>query len=123
MPATFRIDPATHVIYSRGWGVLTDEDIVSNRAALVRDPAFTASSSQLYDFSEVSDLQVTVAGVRLLAQKSVFLPTARRALVVASDVAYGMARMYAIISNRDEEHFRIFRTHAAAVAWLTQTTP
>lgn len=118
MPASFRIDPVDHLIHSRAWGALTDDDIVSNRAEMIRHPDFRSDGSQIYDFTEVTDVHVTVAGIRELAQRSAFSPTARRAIVVATDVAYGMARMYALLSNRSEEHFRIFRDAGKALAWL-----
>ena len=118
MPASYRIDAADQIIYSRAWGVLTDDDIATNRAALARDPAFVPTSSQLYDFSEVTAVEVTAAGVRALARTSPFARTARRAIVVSSDVAYGMARMYAIISDHHDDAFRIFRDQRDAIAWL-----
>jgi hypothetical protein len=119
MPASFRIDPLNHLIFSRAWGVLTDQDLATNRHAMVLDPAFTPDSAQLYDFSEVTGIEVTPAGIRALARKSVFATTARRAIVVSNDVGYGMARMFAQLSNRDEEVFRIFRDRAEALPWLT----
>lgn len=118
MPAAYRIDASDGVVYSRAWGVLTDADISVNRTALTNDPLFTPRSSQLYDFSEVTALEVTASALRELARTSPFDLDARRAIVVPSDVAYGMARMYGLLSGREDSVFRIFRERAEAIAWL-----
>jgi hypothetical protein len=44
-------------------------------------------------------------------------PTARRAIVVSSDVAFGMARMYSILSGR-EELIQVFRDRSSALRWI-----
>jgi hypothetical protein len=117
MPADFRIDRSRHVVYSRAWGVLTDQDLSDNRDALFADPAFDPGLAQLYDFTEVTEVQVTSAVVRQLAQTSRFAPRARRAIVVSSDDAFGMARMYSLLSDR-EEMTQVFRDRASAMQWL-----
>jgi hypothetical protein len=118
MPASYRIDEQEHIVYSRAWGTLTDADIVTNRNDLFRDPAFSPDLAQLYDFSGVTELALSTSTVRRLAGSSRFAATARRAIVVSTDVAFGMARMYALLSERSEDSFRIFRSTAAADRWL-----
>ena len=120
MPATYRIDEAAQIVYSRAWGVLTDADLRDNRAALIRDPAFAPTLRQLYDFSGVTSVGVTSAMVRMLAQTSPFPPGARRAFFVPSDATYGLARMYAIVGDRADEAFRIFRDLQQATVWLSE---
>jgi len=116
MPADHRIDLNDRIVYSRAWGILSDEDLLSNNVAA--DPAFAPDLRQLYDLTDVTEIAVTAAGLRALAATSRFAPTARRAIVVSSDVVFGMSRMYAIISGH-EEWVRVFRDRAAALAWLT----
>ena len=117
MPADYRIDRLKGVVYSRAWGVLTDQDLEDNRAALFADPAFEPDLAQLYDFSQVSALRVTSAALQRLAPTSRFAPLARRAIVVGTDEAFGMARMYAILTGR-EEWIRVFRDRESATRWL-----
>ncbi|HXY68777.1 MAG TPA: hypothetical protein VEH62_04975 [Gemmatimonadales bacterium] len=117
MPAEYRIDRSKRTVYSRAWGILMDQDLIDARSALFADPAFAPEFDQLYDFTEVAEVRVTSPVLLQLALSSRFSPTSRRAVVVSSDVAYGMARMYAILSGR-EETIQVFRDRAAAVAWL-----
>jgi hypothetical protein len=46
---------------------------------------------------------------------------ARRAIVVGSDVVYGMARMYQILRDTAPDHLEVFRDLASNVAWLGLT--
>ena len=117
MPADYRIDRLKGVVYSRAWGVLTDQDLADNRAALFADPAFEPDLAQLYDFTDVSAIKVTSAALQRLALTSRFAPVALRAIVVSTDEAFGMARMYSILSGR-EETIQVFRDRESAVRWL-----
>jgi hypothetical protein len=117
MPAEYRIDLSKRIVYSRAWGVLTDRELADNRAALFADPAFAPDLSQLYDFTGVTELGIAATTLAGLAKSSRFSPNTRRAVVVGSDEAFGMARMYAILSDR-EETIQVFRDRASAVRWL-----
>ena len=117
MPADFRIDRSKRVVYCRAWGVVTNQDLADNRVGLHADPAFEPDMAVLYDFADVTDVQVTSEALGRLAQTSHLVPTARQALVVSSDVAFGLARMYAILSGNEEQNL-IFRDRASAVRWL-----
>jgi hypothetical protein len=120
MPADYQIDRAHRVVYSRAWGALTDEDLANNRAALFADPAFDPGLAQLYDLTDVTEVKVTSVSLLQLAMTSRFAPTARRAVVVSSDEAFGMARMYSILSGH-EELIQVFRDRAGAMRWLEGT--
>jgi hypothetical protein len=76
---------------------------------------------QLYDFSEVTDVQVTQDSLWGLAGNSPFLQGARRAIVVTSDVVFGVVRMYQLMSGRESDTFRISRDRASALVWLDGT--
>ena len=117
MPADNRVDRSKRVVYSRAWGVLTDQDLADNRAALFLDPVFEPSFARLYDLTDVTEFKVTSAALLRLSLTSPFAPTARRAVVVSSDAAFGMVRKYSILSGR-EEVIQVFRDRPSAVQWL-----
>lgn len=97
MPFAFTIELSRRLVLSRGWGVLTDRELVAHVRALAADPRFRPDLHQLCDFVDVTDVKVTAAGVREMTGLNPFGAGARRALAVSSDVAYGMARMYQIM--------------------------
>ena len=118
MPADNRIDRSERIVYSRAWGIVTDEDLADNRAALFADPAFEPGLAQFYDFTDVTEFKVSSMALLHLSLTSRFAPTARRAVAVSSDLVFGMARMYAILSAR-EEVIQVVRDRPSAVQWLT----
>ena len=118
MPATFLIDHDERIIRSRAWGLLIDRDLLETQQRLREDPRFEPTYCQIWDFTAVQQLSLTGDGLRKLAANSPFSRDARRAIVVGSEGAYGMARMYALLSDRNPDHFRIFRDTPAAVKWL-----
>ena len=117
MPADYRIDRPRRVVHCRAWGVLTDQDLTDNRVALHADPAFDPDVAVLYDFTDVTEVNVTSTALRRLAKGSRLAPTARQALVVSSEVAFGMARMYSLFGGIEEQN-QVFRDRASAIRWL-----
>ena len=118
MPATCDIDHDRRLVRSRAWGTLVDTDLQATQRTLREDARFESTYSQIYDFSEVEHVRVTGKGLESLARSSPFARDARRAVVVGSDHGYGMARMFAMLSDRDPVNFRIFRDVASATAWI-----
>lgn len=118
MPAAFEIDHVQRRVNSRAWGVLEDADLWSTQRGVAADPRFDPMYSQLYDFTAVTEVRLTGSYLRDLALYSPFARNARRAVVVGTDEAFGMARMFEMVSDRAPEAFRIFRDRAEAVRWL-----
>ena len=62
---------------------------------------------------------VTTAGVKALAQHPLVLaPAARRAVVVPTDLGFGMARMYEMFAEPRGGAVRLFRDYAQARRWV-----
>ena len=119
MPADYRIDVEQATVFSRASGRLTDDDLQNHQRRLREDPDFRPDLNQLFDFQTVTDLQVTAAGIRILAERNPFGAGARRAFVVASQVMYGMLRMFQILTDDHPDELRVqFSDLEAARAWL-----
>lgn len=122
MPASFTIDLARRIVFSRGWGILVDDDLRQTQKGVRETPGFEPDFRQIYDFSDVIDVEVTQDSLWGLAGSSPFAAGARRAVVVDSNVAFGVARMYQLMSERESSTFRIFRDRQAALRWLEGPT-
>ena len=119
MPSAFTIDAARSLVLSRGWGVLTDRDLLAHARALAVDPRFRPHFSQLTDFRDATGVDVTTATVREMAELSPFGAGARRALVVPNDLIYGMARMFQMMRSGSPDQIDVFRElESALVAWV-----
>ena len=118
MPGSYRIDVPRGLVFSRGWGVLTDEFILAHAAALRADERFDPGFRQLVDLREVVGLQVAAEVVRDVGRNNPFRSDARRAFVVSSDEVFGMTRMFGHYANADTEQFGVFRALGPAMEWL-----
>jgi hypothetical protein len=120
MPADYVIDPLQKAVFTRGWGRLSDEDLVDYQGRLNADPDFEPDFSQLVDLSGVERLDISAEGVRTIATEDRWAQEARRAFVAPLDEVYGMVRMHEAFIGRDSPNIRIFRELAEARAWLAR---
>lgn len=118
MPGAYTIDPARSLVLSRGWGVLTSAELLRHVRSLAADPRFKSHFRQLADLREVTEIRVTAAAIREVAGLNPFGSGARRALAVGSDVVFGMARMYQILTDQSPDEFEVFRDLDRALEWL-----
>jgi hypothetical protein len=119
MPAFYKIDKERRLVLSSASGVFSLADALSHQQKLSQDPDFDPSFSQIADFTQVTQVNLSASDVRELAQRSVFSPQSRRALLVPNDLAYGLGRMFEILrENQGETGIRIFRSLEEALEWV-----
>lgn len=118
MPGSYLIDVKTGIVYTRGWGILTDEHIAEHARALRADPRFDPGFRQIVDLRELTDVRITGRGIRDVAAINPFRRDARRAFVVVSDETFGLTRMFGFFSESSSEQFGIFRTIEPALEWI-----
>jgi hypothetical protein len=124
MSIRIRVDPAARVRHSIMEGTVTDDELVDAYTAVLSDPDFDPTLSDLVDARTVRRVDVTPAGVRRLADlvqqiDRLAVPT-KVAVVAAEDGAYDMARMYEALragQHAPAEH-RVFRDMTEARRWL-----
>jgi hypothetical protein len=98
--------------------MLSDKEIIAHAGALKTDPRFDRGFRQIGTFLEVHALLLTSAAIRSVALDNPFPRDARRAFVVPSDEAYGLARMFTLYLDADSKAFGIFRTLEPAFEWV-----
>jgi hypothetical protein len=118
MPCAYTIDLARSLVLSRGWGEVTDRELLAHVRALTADPRFARNFHQFIDLRDVTDVQITASTIREMVKLNPFGAGARRAVVVTSDVVFGMARMYQILRDESPDEFEIFRKLDDALRWL-----
>lgn len=118
MSGAYTIDLERSLVRSRGWGVLTDRELLAHARALTVDPHFAPNFRQLADLREVTDVQITAATIKEMVRLNPFWAGARRALVITNDVLFGMARMYQILKDESPDELQIFRNMEDALQWL-----
>ena len=119
MPAYFKIDRERRLVMSTFSGVFTLADGLSHQEKLLRDPDFASSFSQLLDCTHVTKIELEPEDVRTLAQKAIFSSNSRRAILVSSDLAFGLARMFVIFrESLGEKGVCVFHDLEGALYWV-----
>jgi hypothetical protein len=113
-----QIDVARGLVLARGWDTLTDQDVLGSLRAVATDPRFRPDMRHLIDFRDITKLDITSVGVRTAADNRYFGAGARRAFVLGSESAYGMARMYQILRDTAPDTLELFREPEPALEWL-----
>jgi hypothetical protein len=118
MPTPYLIDPAHHLVITRGRGVLSDADLIGHSQAIRADPQFTPDMHQLSDLRFATGLDVSVGCLNELVQINPFGAGARRAIVTRDDVIFGLSRMYEMMREDGRDEVQVFRELDEAIAWL-----
>ena len=122
MPTSYNIDSTRNLVCSRGWGVLTTEDLYEHYAKMLADPRFDPGFRQLADLREVTALTIDATAIAQSAAVPTFDSHARRAIVASSDIAYGMSRMFSLYAESSGQTVQVFRTMEEANEWLDQVS-
>jgi len=120
MPVQYTIYKEQRLVVSTGDGRLTFDDVRAHQDRLLSDPDFNPEFDQLMDFTRFTDVDLSVSEIRMAANRKLFSPTSRRALVVAGTFMYGMARMFQAYyeMSKTASPSGVFRDLPSALKWL-----
>jgi hypothetical protein len=115
-----RINAADRVVIVSVSGELGDPDLLNLAIDIENDPEVKPDFSMLVDLRRADVRNVTSAGVRALAVRPFALsPASRRGIVVPSEFAFGMARVYEALRARQGGTILVFRDFEEARRWVT----
>lgn len=120
---TYSIDPKARLVRLVGTGLLTDDEMVRCISTLRADPRLEPDMNTLSDMREI-EVGFTTQGVKRMIDVMEWTDdrrvAAKAAIVVSTNVAFGMGRMVEMWSDEQvEPSFRIFREMDAAREWLS----
>jgi hypothetical protein len=118
MSIEYTILPSRRLVHVRIWGVVSVTDLLEHYRALQADCAFDPAFWQLTDMREVTDVRGDGCDVALAARSRTFTPGVRRAVVAATDLQFGMARMFATYAEAFGHTVRVFRDLRSAKEWV-----
>jgi hypothetical protein len=94
-------------------------DALAHQDRILADPNFDPRYSQLLDFTHVTKIELSTEDVRKLAERSVFWPTSRRAILVSTDLAHGLAQLFKMLrENAGEKGIKVFRNLDDVLEWI-----
>ena len=118
MAGSFVIDVARRCVFSRGWGVINNEDMLEHVTQLRLHPKFEPTFNQVINYQGVTKVELDGAIIRGIATLNPFHPPARRAIVQNRPVVIGLARMYQLSADLPASALRIFDSLEPAFEWL-----
>ena len=126
MPVEHSIDHDERLVFSRAFGAIDDQDLLNQRRRLTAHPRFEPHFDQLFEFTEVVDVQLSAYGVALLADRQPFGPHSRRAFVTTAD-SRAAQQMLGVYERLDEKYPDELRAYfdgvKAARVWLQSQSP
>lgn len=118
------IDPVERVVVLKVSGDLGDQELLGLAEELEKIPGLRPDFALLIDLREARGEKVTAAGARALAARPLVMSSeSRRAVVVPSELGFGMARMYEILREGSGGSVRVFRDHDEARSWVAASDP
>ena len=95
MPYGLELDVDDRIVRVRLHGLITDADLVTADDELRAHPDFEADFDQFVDVSAATQEEITAGMLReLAARPPLFGAESRRAVVVRTDLGYGLARIF-----------------------------
>jgi hypothetical protein len=120
MPADFFIDPKLGMVYSKATGIFGHIEALDHMTRLKRHPDFRPEFNQLFDFRPITKVELSNADVKDFASRTIFSADSKRAFVVASDLQFGLSRMFGTYREiAGEQGIMIFREMTEALSWLS----
>ena len=107
------------MVISRGTGEFTYADYMDHLSRIKADPRYNPDFNEIVDCRMFSHLDLSGQQISDLAGRSAFGRDTRRAFVVASELQFGLARMFATYRQMNGgQEVMVFRDMPSAISWL-----
>jgi hypothetical protein len=121
MPCDYVIDKERRMVLSSAWDVFTAAEALDHQNRLRSDVNFDPSFAQLLDGTRVTKVEATPNDVQLLAERTIFSPSSRRAFVTSHTATFGVLRMFQVYRELAgaAEQIQVFHDMPSALEWLS----
>ena len=120
MAIQYKYIPDDNFLLIKISGVLDWEQLKDAAEKVTTSKEFPAHVDTLYDLSEMDFSNITTEFEEklILFRKHLDRGDAKIACVVASDVGFGMGRMYEVLSDKLPQQVRVFKNMEDAKDWV-----
>ena len=121
----FEFNPVHKILLARFEGRIADESLAESYATNQKYAIATDASVNIADYSSVTEIGVSTAFIRHLANRAPVLaePTRPRFIVVPTSVGLGLARMFQILGEPTRPLLQVVHTLDEALAALGIQAP
>ena len=127
MPAKHHIDNETNLIITTWEGDATESEFIETLKKYQKDiqcdPDYI-HYNEIFDLSKATNIKITVSGLinvgRTASQTDHLFSNKKLALIVSSNMAFGIARMYETYRNmgiNTSKKIRVFKNESKALKW------
>ena len=102
MPFSYVVHKEHRLVVSSGSKRVTWEEIKTRQDQTKTDRSFNPEFNQIVDLREVTGFEMTSHQASSLARRLVFSSTSKRAFVAPSPAVFGVARMWEILSELED---------------------
>jgi hypothetical protein len=121
MPLSYTIDKVRRLVCATAEGFSTYADIVAHQKMLSQDPDFDPEFGSLLDLSRVIKFDLNAGEIRSAAEHSLYSKNSRRAILVHSNLGFGLGKSFDIYREiLGEKVCRVFRDREDAMKWLLE---
>lgn len=117
MPFSFHVDESVRVFHVEAVGEVNDKELMDLSARIRQEPAYASAYPILCDCSALTTVSISANLIEVLA-KTARSRTNYVAVIAPLSVAFGLARMYQIITDPECERICVFAGMEEAMAWL-----
>jgi hypothetical protein len=117
MPFSFHFDDETKMFHVRAIGAVNDVQLLDLSNRLHCEPAYGECHPILCDFTAVTEVSISSSLIESLA-KAARPRTNFVAVIAPGPVAFGLARMYQIITDPEDARINVFAEPQEALMWL-----
>jgi hypothetical protein len=118
MGITYRVNSDAGLFYIRHTGTIAFEEFREFYVALRTDPAFSRDTLLLVELGGSVHTISSSEFMRFGASRDSMVLPKRTAVVAPSVAEFGVARMFALGTDRPNYPVNVFRDRAAALEWL-----
>ncbi len=118
MPCRYTINPEARVVSAEYYGTLELADVRKNQSEMRADPGFDPSFNYLVDLRGVQTMGLSSMDMQTASQESFFNDNIKVAVVAATDLHFGMSRVFEMSHDKREKTVKVFRDADDARRWI-----
>ena len=124
MSVEYKYDEENNFLYSRFYGVLTDEDLRSQAQAVADDPRVQQGVKEIVDLRGVDSVEASTDSIGVIInidkEHSEKLAGQQTAIVAPRELLYGLSKIYEVLYELSQGHanVKVFRDIGEARKWL-----
>ncbi len=122
MPISYRVLEDANVLVTELSDPVDPRSLLEHLERVKQEPRLAPGYRSLFDVSRVFDCNLTTeairAAARIAARADERLGAVRVAVLAPHDLAFGLGRMYAALTESLQREVRVFRTASEAHGWL-----